>query len=184
MGAARRAWNAADHPRGPGGKFVSGSGGSGGSSGGREQVPWRQLESGPAKPKASAPKKSTAPRAPFPSERGGAAQPKPEPFRWPARDASPGGAKAKPKKAAASRSAYKQQGQGTPAAIARYKAMDHATLRSLADQHGLISENRSVDQLADALADNAASRRHALTPGATHVETTRSRRSARQMMTS
>lgn len=114
MGAARKAWNAVDHPRGPGGKFASK--GSGGSSGvasrgslgsavigtaaggpkrqrqsGHEQTPWRQLESGPSKgplvPKNSTPVK----RAPTPNEigassSGGSHPQRQEPFRWPQHD--------------------------------------------------------------------------------------------------
>lgn len=84
MGAARRAWNAADHPRGPGGKFTGGGGGSKAKSpAGREKAPWRQLESGPGKP--SAPKNSSAPHAPTPDQLApkGSWPTRVEPARWP-----------------------------------------------------------------------------------------------------
>lgn len=58
MGAARKAWNAADHPRGPGGKFSGkGSSGSGGRGGSHEPTPWAQL--GPSSGKAITPRNPT-----------------------------------------------------------------------------------------------------------------------------
>lgn len=52
---------------------------------------------------------------------------------------------------------YAYQGRGTPERIAHYQAMDEATLQRLAQERGLIVNDRSKNQLVDALADRDAS---------------------------